>query len=310
MIRPRFRGDRCGCGPPTTAEGPGPSRKRPVPGRWRGIPVEGIGRGAVQAVGVGNDAGTGSGFRVASAHIEDIDADPRRSQQTKAFTIAPPKPAQLSRIQQNWLAANERRLLTWLCSRMPAWVTPDRLTAFGMAGAVMIFVGYVASNLSPYWLVLAIGGYAVQWFGDSMDGSLARFRRVERPAYGYFIDHSCDGLATLLILAGIGLSPFVTMDVALIALAGYMLLSIHAFLSARVLGELKLSYLSAGPSELRIMLVVLTVLMILLGSGPGLFGALSGFDVFVGTVGGILILLFIGQTLRTGRRLARFDEAA
>ncbi|MPT47883.1 MAG: CDP-alcohol phosphatidyltransferase family protein [Sphingobium sp.] len=214
-------------------------------------------------------------------------------------------PPSLSRIQQNWLAAGERKLLTWLCSQMPAWVTPDRLTSLGMLGAVMIFTGYVASNLGSSWLLLAILGYFVQWFGDSMDGSLARYRHIERPSYGYFIDHSCDGLATLLILAGIGLSPFVTMDVALIALAGYLLLSIHAYLSARVLGEFKLSYLAAGPTELRLILIALTLLMIMLGAGPGIFGSLSGFDLFVGIAGAILITLFIIQTMVTGRRLRK-----
>ncbi|WP_460986137.1 CDP-alcohol phosphatidyltransferase family protein [Sphingobium sp. TomTYG75] len=214
----------------------------------------------------------------------------------------------LSRIQKNWLAARERRLLNWLCSQMPPWVTPDRLTLLGMVGAFMIFVGYVASGLAASWLLLAIVGYVVQWFGDSMDGSIARYRHIERPSYGYFIDHSCDGLATLLILAGIGLSPFVTMNVALVALAGYLLLSIHAYLSARVLGEFKLSYLAAGPTELRLMLIALTVMMMVLGSGPGIFGALSGFDVFVGAAGLILILLFIIQTITTGRRLARAER--
>lgn len=220
------------------------------------------------------------------------------------MTIQPQIPPSLSRIQQNWLAAKERRLLNWLCHRMPAWITPDWLTATGMVGAFMTFAGYAASNIASSWLLLAIAGYAVQWFGDSMDGSLARYRHIERPSYGYFIDHSCDGLATLLILCGMGLSPFVTMNVALIALAGYLLLSIHAFLSARVLGELKLSYLSAGPTELRLMLIGLTIMMMALGTDPGLFGQWSGFDLFVGTVGSILILLFVGQTLVTARRLA------
>lgn len=210
----------------------------------------------------------------------------------------------LARIQQNLLASSERKLLTWLCSRMPQWVTPDLLTATGMVGALAIFLGYAASGFSVDWLFLAFAGYAIQWFGDSMDGSLARHRQIERPSYGYFIDHSCDGLATFLILAGMGLSPFVRMDVALIALAGYLLLSVHAFLSARVLGELKLSYLSAGPTELRLMLITLTLMMMILGSKPGVFGAISGFDVFVGTIGSILILLFVAQTLVTGRRLA------
>ncbi|UZW57164.1 CDP-alcohol phosphatidyltransferase family protein [Sphingobium sp. JS3065] len=223
------------------------------------------------------------------------------------MTVLSQPPKALSRIQQNWLAAKERRLLNWLCAHMPAQVTPDVLTATGMVGAVMIFAGYAASNADPAWLLIAIIGYVVQWFGDSMDGSLARFRQIERPSYGYFIDHSCDGLATLLILAGIGLSPYVTMDVALIALAGYLLLSIHAFLSARVLGEFKLSYLSAGPTELRIMLIALTVMMMMLGAGPGLFGVWSGFDLFVGGVGSILILLFVGQTWVTGQRLAQID---
>lgn len=136
-----------------------------------------------------------------------------------------------------------------------------------------------------------------------MDGSLARHRAIERPSYGYFIDHSCDGLSTLLMLAGIGASPFVTMDVALLALAGYFLLSIHAFLSARVLGELKLSYLSAGPTELRLLLIALTVMMMILGDGPGWFGRWSGFDIFVSIVAALLIILFIGQTWSTARRL-------
>ncbi|MCF8707469.1 CDP-alcohol phosphatidyltransferase family protein [Rhizorhapis sp. SPR117] len=216
-------------------------------------------------------------------------------------------PRSLTRIQENFLASAERKLLTWLCRRMPAWVTPDLLTLLGVIGAFMTLAGYVASNLDPAWLLLAITGYVVQWFGDSMDGSLARYRHVERPSYGYFIDHSCDGMVTLLILAGIGLSPFVTMEVALIALAGYLLLSIHAYLTARVLGEFKLSYLAAGPTELRLVLITLTIMMMVLGHGQGLFGRWSGFDIFVGGVGIILITLFIGQTLVTGRRLARYE---
>lgn len=217
-------------------------------------------------------------------------------------------PPALDRIQQNWLAAGERRILNWLCAHMPRAITPDILTAIGMIGAVMVFIGYVASNWGIAWLTVSLVGYAVQWFGDSLDGSLARWRRIERPSYGYFIDHSCDGLANLLIVAGIGLSPFVTMDVAMIALAGYLLMSIHTFLSARVVGELRLSYLAAGPTELRLMLIGMTVMMWVLGPDRGLFGMISGFDLFVGGIGAILILLFLGQTIATGRRLAALER--
>lgn len=207
------------------------------------------------------------------------------------------------------LAHFERRLLNRICERLPPWVTPDMLTYFGMAGAFLIFIGYILSNFGEEWLWLAITGYAVQWFGDSTDGSLARFRRIERPRYGYFIDHSCDGLATTLLVVGIGLSPYVTLEVALVALAGYLLLSIHAFLAVRVLGELKLSYLNAGPTELRFMLIGLTLAMIAFGHEPGWFGVVSGFDIFVGTVGAILILLFVIQTAVTSRRLGREEPA-
>lgn len=219
----------------------------------------------------------------------------------------PEVPTPIKRIQENVLARNERRLLDAICARLPPWVSPDMLTLVGMTGALSIFTGYVASNLSYQWLFLAIAGYVVHWFGDSTDGSLARFRKIERPRYGYFLDHSCDALATALIVTGIGLSPYVTLEVALVALAGYLLLSIHAFLSVRALGELKLSYLSAGPTELRFVLIALTLAMVSFGNGPKLIGRLSGFDLFVGGVGSLLIVLFVLQTWVTARRLAK-DE--
>jgi len=216
----------------------------------------------------------------------------------------------ITRIQQNILAASERRLLTWLCARIPAWITPDILTAAGVIGALAVFTGYAASGSGSAWLWLSIGGYFLHWLGDSLDGSLARYRRIERPSFGYFIDHSCDGLSTLLILGGMGLSPYVRLDVALLCLAGYLLLSIHAFLSARVLGELKLSHVGAGPTELRIVLIVLTLAMMALGAGPGLFGKVSGFDLFVGITGSILILLFVIQTIVAGKRIAKREGQA
>lgn len=171
----------------------------------------------------------------------------------------------------------------------------------------MVFAGYAGSGRAAAWLWLAILGYVIQWFGDSMDGSLARFRAIERPNYGYFLDHSCDGIATVLIIGGIGCSPFVRLDVALFAAIGYLLLSIHAYLAAKVCGEFKLSYLAAGPTELRLMLIGLTLAMLFLGHEPGVFGAISGFDLFVGAIGTILAFLFLLQTLVTGRNLGMIE---
>lgn len=221
----------------------------------------------------------------------------------------PENPAPIDRIQGNILARLERRLLTWICARLPGWVTPDQLTLLGMVAAFAIFGAYVASNYDHDWLWLAIVGYFVHWFGDSTDGSLARFRKTERPRYGYFLDHSCDGLATLLVLAGIGLSPFVHLEVALVALAGYLLLSINAFLSVRVLGELKLNYSVFGPTEVRVLLIGFTVAALIFGESGGVVLGMTGYDLFVGTCGLILIGLFVMQTTVTARRLSALEPS-
>lgn len=214
----------------------------------------------------------------------------------------------LVRVQQNVLARAERRLLNHLCALMPAWVTPNLLTAAGVIGAVAVLAGYTASNLDHDWLWLAVAGYLLNWFGDSMDGSIARYRRIERPRFGYFLDHSCDGIATFFVLAGVGLSPFVRLDVALVALTGYLLLSIHAFLSARAVGELKLSHLAAGPTEARLILIALTLAMWTFGLERSHAGAWSGYDVFVGLAGGVMIVLFVIQTAVTARRISAHDR--
>ncbi len=217
--------------------------------------------------------------------------------------------APIHRIQENLVARAERRALNRLCAMLPLWATPDMLTTAGMIGALLVFAGYLASNLDPAWLWLSIGGYVVHWFGDSLDGSLARFRKIERPRYGYFLDHSCDGFATMLVVVGIGLSPYVQLTVALIALAGYLLMSIHAFLSVRVLGELRLSYLNAGPTELRLVLIGLTIAMLIAGPDNPIAWYFNGFDLFVGGVGLLLIALFVLQTFTIARRLGKEDPS-
>jgi phosphatidylglycerophosphate synthase len=214
----------------------------------------------------------------------------------------------ITRIQENILARQERRLLNWICPRLPQWVTPDLLTLLALFAAVVIFAGYVLSGFDRNWLWASVIGYFLHWFGDSLDGSLARFRSIERPRYGYFVDHSADVFGALLILVGLGLSPFIRLDAALVALAGYYMLAAHAFLSARVVGELKLSHVAAGPTELRLILIALTVAMYLLGNGGPRFGPLGIFDAFVGGVGSFLILLFVVQTMSMARRLGQEGE--
>ena len=214
----------------------------------------------------------------------------------------------ITRIQENILARQERRLLNWICPRLPKWVTPDQLTLLALIAAGFIFGGYALSAYDRNWLWVSVAGYVVHWFGDSLDGSLARYRSIERPRYGYFIDHSADVLGALLILTGLGVSPYIRFDVALVALAGYYMLAAHAFLSAKVVGELKLSAVAAGPTELRLILIALTVAMYVLGQSGPRFESLNIFDAFVGAVGTLLIILFIFQTIAMARRLIREGE--
>jgi archaetidylinositol phosphate synthase len=114
------------------------------------------------------------------------------------------------------------------------WWTPDRLTAVGFFGAMLVAIGYILSNFSPLWLWLSVGGYCFNWFGDSLDGSIARYRKIERPNYGYFIDHSLDALSNMLLIIGMGLSPYLRMDTALLGLSGYLLLSPYLYFSKAV----------------------------------------------------------------------------
>ena len=209
----------------------------------------------------------------------------------------------VKRIQQNLLAANERRLLDWLCARMPAWVGPDMLTSVGFVGSLMIFAGYAASPLNVHWMWVSIAGFFINWFGDSLDGSIARYRKIERPEYGYFVDHSIDAFSNMLMVIGFGMTPFLRFDVALFALVGYMLLSIHTFLAARVTGEFNLTYLAAGPTEMRLILISITLGMIYSGTPTEVWQGLSGFDIGTIGLGVILIILFVTHTISTARKL-------
>lgn len=212
------------------------------------------------------------------------------------------------RIQHNVLAEGEKRLIAWICPRMPAWFTPDRLTAIAMIAAFVIGAGYALSNFHPAWLALAVAGYFVHWFGDSFDGSIARYRKIERPRFGYFIDHSADGFAVLVMLGGIGTSPYLRVDVAMFTVAAYLLLAVHTFLLAKVAGDFPLSHMGAGPTELRLILIALTIAMGVLGPDAGRIAGFNAFDIVFAGVSVILIGIFVVQTLKVGKALAASDR--
>jgi archaetidylinositol phosphate synthase len=163
--------------------------------------------------------------------------------------------------------------LCWLAARLPRWVTPDSLTFIGVIGAVVTFLGYAFSGSHPLLLWLAMFGLVINWFGDSLDGTLARFRKIERPRYGYFLDNAIDCVAALLLALGIGISGYVRFDLCFMALSAYMMMSALTFLRANVTGVFHISYGGVGPTELRVAFVVLNLLIIVFPPTPfDLFG--------------------------------------
>ena len=216
-----------------------------------------------------------------------------------------------TRIQTNLLAASERRLLDQLCRRMPPWITPDRLTAIGSIGAAIAALGYVASNWRPSFLFVSSLGLAVNWFGDSLDGSLARHRRIERPRYGYFLDHSVDALNVLVFAVGLGLTPYVSMSASLLLLCSYYLLMHYVLLSAQVFQTHELTKVCLGPTELRLLAIAFNLAIYLFGPlDVSLAG--FGFSIYSALVVAeavAFIVVFATEVFATARRLRRQDIA-
>ena len=223
----------------------------------------------------------------------------------------PARPFQTpKRIQTNLLARRERELLNGFCGIMPAWVTPDHLTVLGVVGSVITAIGYAATHLHPAFYLLASFGLVVNWFGDSLDGSLARYRKIERPRYGYFVDHSVDVVNNLLIIGGLGLTPDVSLAAALFAFSGYLALSIYVFLLNHVSGELQLTFVNCGPTEIRLGIIAFNLALFVFGPT---WLAIGGFRISlptagVGLLGGALVVLFVLSLLKTARDLARQSE--
>lgn len=166
------------------------------------------------------------------------------------------------RIQTSILNAAEKKVLVWLAQRQPEWMTSDILTGIGVLGALITAVGYVLSNYDIMWLWLASFGFFINWYGDSLDGTLARVRNTQRPIYGFYLDHTVDGMTMAVMCIGAGLSNMLNLYIAFAVLAVYLLLSISVYINAHLKGEFKLTYAGLGPTEFRLILVIVNTLFI------------------------------------------------
>lgn len=208
------------------------------------------------------------------------------------------------------LTANiEKRLLEVLARKLPSWVHSDHLTVLGIIGAVGAGAGYALSVLSPHWLWLTSAMLIVNWYGDSLDGTLARVRSAQRPRYGYYLDHAVDAFTTVVIGLGLGLSPFISLYVGLAIVIIYLLMSINVYLESTVYGEFKMDYGVVGPTEARIGLIILNTIAIwLTATGRLQAGAIEPVASRAVAVAVVLMsLLLLWRFAANLRRLARED---
>ena len=209
------------------------------------------------------------------------------------------------------LARGEARVLEWIARRLPGRVMPDHLTALGVVAAIGIATAYVLSNGSEVWLWAASALLVVHWLGDSLDGTLARVRRIERPTYGYYLDHLVDALATALIGLGLGLSPYMLLSVGLVIVIAYLVLSINTYLETYAFGVFTLGYGRIGPTEARILLIGLNTLLALgVGLGFHIGGlGLTVLDLIGLGIAGVMVATLIGRAVRNLRVLADREPA-
>lgn len=210
------------------------------------------------------------------------------------------------RTQESFLAVVEKKALVWLSAQTPSWINSDHLTLLGLLAMAGAGAGYWWSRTNHLGLLLVIACLALNWLGDSLDGTLARVRNCQRPRYGFYVDHLVDALGALLLLGGLALSGYMSPLVAIGLLVAYLLLSIEVYLASYTLGDFKISYFKISPTELRILLSIGNLFLLYKSMVHLLGRTYRLFDVG-GTMGisGMLVVLLISiirNTIRLYRR--------
>lgn len=169
---------------------------------------------------------------------------------------------QATRIQTSVFNGLEKKILVWMAERQPRWVTSNFLSFIGFVGAVVIATGFILSDKNINYLWISSLGLLINWYGDSMDGTLARVRNTQRPLFGYYLDHILDGVNESIMFIGAGISALMHMPLALLVLLLYLLITINVSINAHLRREFKLTYLKMGPTEFRIAIIIANTIMI------------------------------------------------
>jgi archaetidylinositol phosphate synthase len=213
------------------------------------------------------------------------------------------------RVNDILLGPLERPALRWLAAHMPAWINSDILTAIGVLGSVVIAVSYWLTNYNRNFLWIASLGFVINWFGDSLDGTLARYRKLERPKYGFFVDHTVDAFSEVMIFLGLGLSPYFKYELANLALIGYLLVSVLVYVRTCVVGKFVISYGRFGPTEIRVIAILANTFIFFFGAPQvSILGwAFNSLDAVLVVITVILFGIFIVTTIRQAIELARLE---
>lgn len=220
------------------------------------------------------------------------------------------------RIQTSFLNAIEKKALVWLAERQPKWMTSDILTYIGTFGAVVIAAGYILSAWNINFLWLSSLGFVINWYGDSLDGTLARVRKTQRPVYGYYIDHTVDCINEFIMFIGIGLSGLMHFSLAMVILAVYFMLTINVSINAHLKKEFRLTYAKLGPTEFRILAIIANTVLALVRPISEfaltffIFGrefTLASLDIVGIVVLLVLAVIYLTTIVRDGRGYAEMD---
>ena len=205
------------------------------------------------------------------------------------------------RVQQSFVASAEKRALTWMAERTPVWINSDHLTALGFLAQITAGVFYALSRWNPYTLFGVVGCLAINWLGDSLDGTLARVRQQQRPRYGFYVDHMSDSFGALFLMGGLALSGYMHPYIAIGLLVAFLLLSIQSYLATYTLGEFHLSFWRFGPTELRMLLAIGNLVVLFRPMALGRRYRLFDIGGTIGLLGMSLILVFF--SVRNAYRL-------
>jgi len=210
------------------------------------------------------------------------------------------------RVQTSFLAVGEKKVLIWMGERTPAWISPDMLTFFGLFGMILSGYGYFMAYKSGWFLTLASIGMFINWVGDSLDGTLARVRKKERPKFGYYLDHLIDAFGIAALIFGVAYSGMVTQPYIWLFLCLFFIASINVYLATHTIEVFKISYLKVSTTEARVLLVIMNIFLVYAKTVQ-----INGHQVLVLDIFAIIgiFFMFIAIVRSAYKNLSQLDKA-